>query len=174
MNSFYDKCSLYLPRTGISIWAWFVLGVSGCSDYSITVNDNLLYTPPSIFTDFKLPDRSLQQCIDDTINDEYLTSAEQLSRLYCTKRNISSLDQMEIFPNLKQVGLADNNLTDISPLAQLHHLEQINLKGNNIKDATPLKKISTLQFVDLSDNPNLNCGSVPADQRIKIILPEHC
>ena len=164
----------YLPRIGIPLVVAITFGIAGCSDYSITVNDNLLHTPPTIFTDFKLPDYALQKCIDDTISDEHLTKAEQLTRLFCTNRTIGSLEKVDIFVNLKQIGLADNKLKDISPLAHLNQLEQINLKGNEIEDATPLKNVTTLRFADLSDNPNLDCKSAPVNKRLKVIMPAHC
>lgn len=177
---FFIKSAKTLQHATAELGAVHILTVSliltSCADYSIMLNDNLIYNPPSIFTDFKLADFNLQACVDNTIADEHLTAAEQLTRLYCTKASIISLENIEIFTNLRQLGLADNHLTGIQPLTLLTHLQHLNLAGNQIFDASPLAVLTKLTYLDLSNNKTLECNSIQKliKLNIDIKLPEHC
>ena len=150
--------------------------LSGCSRYSVSINDNTVYSPPGIFTDFSLPDKNLQDCIDDTIADEHLTKPEQLVRLFCTNRAIYSLKGLEIFDGIQYLGLENNKLTSIAELASLPELEQVNLAGNPIVDAAPLLQLLQLSYVDFTNNQALDCSKLQLllSKGVEVKLPDHC
>lgn len=157
--------------------AFSVLSIlSGCSRYSVSINDNTVYSPPGVFTDFSLPDKNLQDCIDDTIADEHLTKPEQLIRLFCTNRAIYSLEGLEIFDGIQYLGLEDNQLESIVELASLPELEQVNLAGNPVVDAAPLLQLQELNYVDFTNNPALDCSSLQrlTSKGVKVENPDHC
>ena len=174
----FDKYKL-LPISALVPAAGFLLFLmlfSGCSRYSVSINDNTLYSPPGIFTDFSLPDKNLQDCVDDTIADEHLTKPEQLVRLFCTNRAIYSLEGLEIFDGIQYLGLKDNRLESIAELVLLPGLEQIDLAGNPIVDAAPLLQLEKLNYVDFTDNQALDCSSLQrfVAKGVEIKRPDHC
>lgn len=166
------------PAVGFLLFIMFlfITLLSGCSRYSVSINENTVYSPPGIFTDFSLPDKNLQDCIDDTIADELLTKPEQLVRLFCTNRAIYSLEGLEIFDGIQYLGLADNQLKSIAGLASLAELEQVNLAGNPIVDAAPLLQLQQLNYVDFTNNPVLDCSSLQRllSKGVKVETPDHC
>ena len=170
--------STLFPAVGFLLFITFVFItlLSGCSRYSVSINDNTVYSPPGIFTDFSLSDKNLQDCIDDTIADEHLTKPEQLARLFCTNRAIYSLEGLEIFDGIQYLGLADNQLKSITELASLTDLEQVNLSGNSIVDAAPLVRLQQLNYVDFTNNPALDCSSLQKllTKGVEVEAPDHC
>ncbi len=168
-----------LPKLDPALLSVFLLLtaiVSGCSRYSVSINDNTVYSPPGIFTRFSLPDSNLQDCVDDTIADEHLTKPEQLVRLFCTNRAIYSLEGLEIFDGIQHLGLENNELTSIAELASLSQLKQVNLAGNNIKDGAPLLQLQALDYVDFTNNPALDCSLIQQlrQKGVEVKAPGHC
>ena len=60
------------------------MALTGCSHYEVLLNDNLVYTPPPLFTDYLLVDAALRGCIGQTIKDQNITEAEGLKNLNCS------------------------------------------------------------------------------------------
>ncbi|MCM1234968.1 MAG: leucine-rich repeat domain-containing protein, partial [Ruminococcus flavefaciens] len=75
--------------------------------------------------------------------------------LLAENNNISSLDDILLFPNLREVYLSNNQITDLSELASLSNLETIVLSDNSCTDLSSLSSLCKLQFLDLSGNPEL-------------------
>ena len=65
---------------------------------------------------------------------------------------IESLDDIPHFPNLRELALCNQDLTDLSPLAGCT-LARLALHGNRIEDLSPLTECLELQEVYISDNP---------------------
>lgn len=154
-----------------------ILPNAGCSEYSLTVNKQLLYSPPRIFTDFRLQDTNLQLCADATIKEGLITSAHGLHKLLCPGKGIQILNGIASFDNLSVLGLQDNNIANVSLLAAISQLKQLNLSGNRLADVAPLASLQNLHFLDLNDNPDLKCSSMEGIRLAKggiLIKPEHC
>ena len=148
-----------------------------CSDYSLTINERLVYDPPHIFTDFRLPDLELQHCADASIAEGKITAPDQLNSLLCPEKNIASLEGIEIFTQLKRLGLEVNQLNNLQPLATLVNLEQVNLAGNDITDILALHSLTRLHYLNLSQNPHLDCQQLSGLKIVEggeLLLPEHC
>lgn len=163
----------FMPVVGFSM---LVAILSGCSRYSVSINDNTVYSPPGVFTDFSLSDQNLQDCVDDTIADEHLTKPEQLVRLFCTNRAIYSLKGLEIFDGIQYLGLEENQLKSIAELTSLPKLKQVNLAGNPIVDAAPLLQLPQLNYVDFTNNSVLDCSSLQRllSKGVEVEAPDHC
>lgn len=130
-----------------------LLLVGACADYEFSVNDKLVYTPLPLFSDYLLPDTSLQGCVRQTISDEKITRAELLQALNCSHAGIRSLEGLESFTELHTLNLGNNQLSDASPLNTLNKLQRVNLEGN----------------------PDLDCDSVDGSSDwTELRLPQHC
>lgn len=64
---------------------------------------------------------------------------------------IHSLADLSQMPNLKQVLISMQRITDISPLARLSNLEVVDIKNNPVTDISPLGELKFLKRVTLFD-----------------------
>ena len=88
--------------------------------------------------------------------EKYITK-NVISNIYSldlSNKNITSLEDIEIFTNLYDLNLSNNNLKDITPLARLTSLSYLDLSNNNIKDISCFKnmKSKSLYYINLSNN----------------------
>ncbi|MFC3114212.1 leucine-rich repeat domain-containing protein [Cellvibrio fontiphilus] len=176
--------SKHALSTGKYLWIFCTLLcsllASGCKNYSVSVNDNLVYVPPSIFKDYTIADQRLFDCVEQTIYDKKITRAEDLTSLNCSNAAIKSLKGLEKFFALKELNLAENQIDDIATLAMLGRLENLKLNGNQIKDATALLNLLHLKQLDLQENDQLNCKSLQqvvtnlTKTAAQVLAPEQC
>lgn len=154
-----------------------LLILSACSDYSLTVNEKVVYTPPGIFTDFHLEDIELQRCADQSIAEASITAAKQLERLQCPDKGIRSVRGISVFSELTVLGLEGNQLNNLEELASLNKLEQLNLAANNIQDVSALHNLQQLHYLDLRKNPGLDCvqlAGIKLAKNGRLLRPSHC
>lgn len=128
--------------------------LTGCGPYAFTLNEQPIYTPPPLFSDYELADRNLYNCVQQTIADRRIRDAEALTRLECTYGGIASLEGIEVFRGLRQLNLAHNQLGSTARLLQLPALERVRL----------------------TDNPQLDCAglAILRDRGVMVEEPEHC
>lgn len=152
----------------------------GCKNYSVSVNENVVYTPPSLFKDYQLADRQLRDCVEQTIVDLHITRAEDLTRLNCSNAGVKSLAGLDTFFALKELNLADNLLADIAEIGNLGRLEKLVLTNNQIKNPAPLLHLLHLNQLHLEDNPQMTCDDLKQlqqnliNQKLDLILPTQC
>jgi Leucine-rich repeat (LRR) protein len=156
------------------------LFVSSCKNYSVSVNEKVVYTPPSIFKDFQIADQQLFDCVQQTIYDLHITRAEDLTQLNCSNAGIKSLLGLDKFFALKELNLADNKIADIAVIGNMGRLEVLKLSGNQIKNPAPLLHLLHLKNLDMQENPSMVCKDLAqliANQNkatIEILLPGQC
>ena len=144
---------------------------SGCKNYSVSVNENVVYTPPSIFKDYQIADAQLRDCVEQTIYDLHVN---------CSNAGIKSLAGLDKFFALKELNLADNQLADISEIGKLGRLEKLVLSNNQIKNPAPLLHLLHLNQLHLDKNPSLTCKDLQQlqqnlnNQKLDLILPAQC
>jgi len=156
---------------------FFTVLMTGCSHYELTLNERTLYDPTEFRRNLALPDEHLQNCVKQVLREQSVHNARQLRTLQCGPGDIKSLEGLEQFTALTQLGLAKNTLTDIHELPAFKQLTHLDLHGNAIKDASVLAKLENLVWVNLEQNPNLNCTSVDDLRRkkhLELLLPAHC
>lgn len=162
----------------MSRWILFTLlliALGGCSQYDLTVNEKVVYTPRPLLSDFTVEDDSLRACIEQAIIDQQVTRPNELLTLDCSDSGISSLQGLGIFTGLRQLDLAQNQLTDLGELSALSSVENMNLSGNQVGDPVPLYDLLSLRVLDLSGNPQMQCpGRSALFQLEQLILPRHC
>ena len=170
----YNKFLLVLCGLTISLL------MTGCKNYAVSVNDNVVYTPPSIFKDYQFADTKLQDCVEQTLYDQHITKAEDLTRLNCSDAGIKSLAGLETFFALKELNLTGNALTDIDTISQLGRLEKLMLGNNKIRNSAPLLHLLHLKQLDIKDNPQMECKNLQqliqnlAQQKTELALPSQC
>ena len=65
----------------------------------------------------------------------------------------ASLEDLGQLPNVEQVCVAAEALTDLSPVAGHERLSAVEFKHNQIEDIAPLAGMTSLTYVGLNDNP---------------------
>lgn len=152
--------------------------VAACAGYDVTLNEKVVYSPPQLFADFEFADPSLQSCVQQSIKDQRLTAANQLTRLVCTSGNIQSLEGIEIFSSLRQLKLSANSLRNIDALASLPALQTLSLAENRLQSVRALLGNTELVRLDLKKNPDLECAGVVElmnrNPALRVDLPDHC
>lgn len=152
-----------------------LLALSACSRYSVSVNDNIVYEPPQLFSDFNVEDSELRTCLQKTIAEANVRSAEQLRRLICPAGSISTLSGIEVFSQIEYLGLAENNVQVLAPITELTQLKQADLRSNNVKDFSVLLSHKSVLFLNAKGNTRANCDSLQASHETQVIhLPKHC
>lgn len=153
---------------------------AGCKNYSVSVNENVVYTPASIFKDYQLADSQLHACVEQTIYDLHITRAEDLTRLNCSNAGITSLKGLDKFFAMKELNLAGNQLADISEIGELGRLEKLVLTNNKINNPAPLLNLLHLAQLHLDNNPQMTCKDLQQlqqnlhGQKLDLILPAQC
>ena len=154
--------------------------ISACQKYRVSVNDNVVYTPPGIFKNYQINDPNLADCVEQTIFDLNATRVEDITQLNCSHAGIVSLAGLSKFYELKALNLAENKISDIEELGKLGRLQTLILNNNRITDITPLLQLLHLQDLQLEKNPQINCAPLPQiisnlnPLEAKILAPEHC
>jgi hypothetical protein len=159
---------------------FITVSISSCKHYSLSVNDNLVYTPPPLLKDFVIADTNLRHCVEQTIIDKHITTFEQLTQVNCSNAGISSLAGLEKFYAIEQLNLAENKLTSLKELGGLSRITTLMLRSNNLTDAEPLLRLLQLKTVDMTDNKNLRCDDLKQlfnnfkTSELNLLLPDHC
>lgn len=142
-----------------------LLALTSCKNYSISVNDNTIYTPEDVYKDFQIADAALSDCVTQTIFDQHITRAEDLTRLICSNAGIKSLAGLDKFFALAELNLSENALTDINEINNLGRLEILLLDKNKISSSAPLLNLLHLRKLDLSHNPIKDCANLQQLQK---------
>lgn len=149
--------------------------LAGCSRYSVSLNDNVVYEPPSLFSEFLVQDPALSSCIKSTIAENNIHSAEQLHRLVCPAGSIATLDGIELFDQIEYLGLAGNRLISLAPIAALTQLKQVDLSDNKVEDFSLLLSLKELSFLNAKGNVEAQCESLQVSHKTQVVQPpQHC
>ncbi|MFL0252195.1 leucine-rich repeat domain-containing protein [Clostridium neuense] len=102
-------------------------------------------------------DINLEKAVRNTIGKPngtiYKKDVDKMTYLYVNGDNIVSLDGIEEFTSLEDIGLKKNQITNIAPLQNLHNLKEIDIGDNPIKDVSALAKLSNLRLLDIENEP---------------------
>ena len=124
--------------------------VSGCAKYSFDINNNQVYVPPTIYTDFDLPDPALKTCIKQAIRDQNISSPSELKNLQCSYSGIQNLEGLDQFSRIEKLSFKGNQLTSVDYLLLLTHLEYLDISENPITDCqavTQLRQLLAEKFI---------------------------
>lgn len=139
----------------------FAIGfMTSCKNYSVSLNDRTIYTPAGVFKDYVIADTALANCVTQTIYDQHITKAEDLTQLNCSEAGISNLDGLDKFFALEELNLASNKINNIEALNKLGRLEILLLQNNKITRVQALLNLLHLQQLNLADNPITDCKNL--------------
>ena len=68
-----------------------------------------------------------------------LRALPNLTQLYVRNNQISDFAPLRALPNLTQLNVRNNQINDLSPLNALPNLTRLHVSGNQISDLSPLK-----------------------------------
>jgi len=148
------------------------LALGACASYEVSLNDQVLYTPPPLFSDYRIADPALKECVASTIRELKITDANALESLFCPDGNIQSLAGLEQFQAIKKLGLSRNKVNSLDIIGLLKNLEQVDLSFNHISKIEDLEVIKNLSYLNLKGNPIISCGSLESGP--SLLLPEGC
>ncbi len=156
----------------------FILGLSACAGYDVSLNDRLIYTPKELFTDFALNDKALHECVSQTLEYQKATSASQLTTLNCSGAGINTLSGLDTFSHITHLKLNLNKVANIDTLASLTRLQVLHLDENQLSDVSALSALPELNTLSLIKNATLDCGAAQSLKTLRptlqISFPEHC
>ena len=161
----------------LMITAFCSLGLPGCRGYSYTLNERVVYEPPKLFRDYRIDDANLRACVMQAIEDQRITAAAALQDLNCSNAGILELGGIEVFTQLRRLGLDGNKISDITPLLGLRQLELLQLHDNSLRRVGTQLCEGAKKKVALAGNAALDCARLPALAACGVQLldvPEHC
>lgn len=161
----------------VALLALSCAAIAGCSKYALTVNDNVVYQPAPLFKDYTLADPQLRGCVAQTLLDQKITAASQLTRLVCTSAGISSLAGLSTFSQLEELNLNSNKLKSLDGIATLSKLHTLDVSDNQLTDGSALLTLLSLKQLQIDNNPDLPCGDLEQLASFsdgELYLPKQC
>jgi len=137
-----------------------LLTLSACASYQVSLNEQIVYQPPVLLSNYDIPDPALKACVSAAIKEQSITEAEQLKQLVCPPGEIQTLNGLEVFEKLETLGLEGNQIIHIATLGLLAALNTLNLKDNQINDISALSALSSIQLLNVKGNSSLSCAAV--------------
>lgn len=137
------------------------LPLAGCaaSPYTVSLNNNVLYSPNAAVLAGGVADAALQGCINQALAATEGTAAA-LKTLACPNAGVRSLEGLSTLQALEQLELSNNAIDNLSPLQPLRNLRVVSLRNNAIRNIGPLSGLPLLRFVSLEGNQQIPCGQL--------------
>lgn len=157
MISIFRRFSLALPLA-----ATVLLGACEGNPYTVTFNENVVYSPNDRSNDGPLRDPALQGCLNQVLAGNPAVEASTLTLLACPSAGVQSLEGIAALTRLEQLELSGNRVNDISPLALLKNLRVLSLRDNQVANIGILDGMPSLRFVSLQGNDRLPCRQLDA------------
>lgn len=145
-------------RTLFFVFCSFCSLLFGCKGYEVTINQQPVYTPPTVASLEGIADDNLAHCINQTLADQDISRAAQLKRLICTKAGIEDLTGIEQLEGLEQLDLSHNALERITPLLMLKQLTLVRLKDNPELSCSDLEQLVQLRGKDMELEKPAHCS----------------
>lgn len=139
----------------VTVGAFFLLIACKQNPYTVTFNDNVVYSPNAAIRDKVLNDPALQACLNQVLASNPELTAVTL--LACPSAGIITLEGIASLPNLEQLDVSDNAVSNVSPLLPLKKLRVLSLRNNNVGTVGPLLSLPLLRFVSLLGNNRISC-----------------
>lgn len=131
---------------------------AACSGpYTVTLNEAVVYTPNPLPAGSVLQDANFQGCLNQVLNNTEEQNPALVTTLACPSAGISSLIGIDALPNLEQLDLSGNAITDLNPLARLRNLRVLSLVDNDVRSVNVLMNLPLLRFISLQGNNNIPC-----------------
>jgi hypothetical protein len=136
------------------------LALGACQPYTVTLNNNVLYTPNAALRAAVVRDAGLQGCLNLALQRSGQDDPAALTQLACAGAGVRTLDGIAALINLEQLELSDNEVSSLSPLLPLEKLRVLNLRNNTVGDLRPLQALPLLRFLSLEGNHRIPCAQL--------------
>lgn len=90
--------------------------------------------------------------INDLITNGRLKIDNTKIELNFNRKNLTSLDGIDNFPNLESLTCSYNNLKSLRGIEKLNNLKYLNCDNNNLTSLRGIEKLSNLKTVNCNDN----------------------
>ncbi|MES2624268.1 MAG: leucine-rich repeat domain-containing protein [Pseudomonadota bacterium] len=144
------------PRL-IVVSSFFVLIACKQNPYTVTFNNNVVYSPNAAIRDKILDDPALQACLNQVLAGNAELDVESVKLIACPGAGITTLEGINKLSNLEQLDVSDNAVSNVSPLLGLKKLRVLSLRNNAVSNVGPLVSLPLLRFVSLSGNTQIRC-----------------
>lgn len=144
------------------ICAFFLLAACAQNPYTFIFNDNVVYSPNAAIRNRVLDDPSLQACLNQVLASNPELDVASVKLIACPAAGITTLDGIGNLPNLEQLDISDNAVSNVSPLLALKNLRVLGLRNNAVNNVGPLLSLPLLRFVSLSGNTRITCRGLAA------------
>lgn len=124
--------------------------------YSVSVNEQVMYDPRPGSAQLRVPDPGLQSCINVALRDSETTPAD-IEILSCADLEIETLDGIAGLPDLRFLDVGGNELEHLDPLAGMRELVSVRAPDNPLNDVSGLLDIATLTSAVLSGSSEIPC-----------------
>lgn len=125
--------------------------------------ENVIYFADSDF------EEDIRKIINKPSGEIYISDVEEITSLEVRGMDISFIDGIQHFTNLKECNLEVQFISDITPLSNLTKLTDLNLRGNEISNIEPLSKLVNLINLNLDMNQITDIGSLKDLSNLEII-----
>ena len=155
-----ERIHLLLPIDYYNMSIETYLKSSDLSNKEVQISD---YVPAVVFTASNFPDANFRGYLQYIEPKGYLTTSEMNNYTYLnlSNENISNLQGIDQFKNLKELRVENNNLTSL-PSGLTNTLEILDCSNNKFSGTFSLTGRSALKTLNISSNPSittLNCYS---------------
>ncbi|WP_156412703.1 hypothetical protein [Pseudohongiella spirulinae] len=143
-----------------------LLTLNSCArQFSVSVNQNVLYDPRPASGLIRVADPGLQSCINVTVRQREISDITDITVLACPQLEISSLAGLEAVASLRFIDLAGNELETLDGLRRLERLTSVNAPNNLLKDISGILALNSLTSAVLTDNPDIPCDQLESLQQ---------
>lgn len=143
-----------------------LLVLSGCArQFSVSVNQNVLYDPRPSSGLVRVEDPGLQSCINVTVRQREVSDITDITVLACPQLEITSLTGLEALSSLRFIDLAGNELETLDGLRRMERLTSVNAPDNLLKDIAGIMTLNSLTSAVLTGNPDIPCDQLESLQQ---------
>ncbi len=98
--------------------------------------------------------------VENAVKEELAENGKSLTKsnlelvtvINLNNAEISTFEDLKLFPNLERVLAANCNISDLSEFSSLKSLRVLSLAENKITDLSPLSTLNNLNYLDVSNN----------------------
>lgn len=127
-------------------------GYSHMQEVIIGTDPNDTLSVPELISSLSFSSVELESCVENSLYDPRIRYVNQVESIDCSYGQLTSLDGLEAFFNLRYLQAYNNNISDISAITELTSLINLNLGDNAISDLTSISGLPFLRDLELNSN----------------------
>jgi len=109
---------------------------------------------PYVFYD-PIVESEIRKQLKKETGDIFQLDLKRIEELKIESGSVNSLLDLTVLPNLKTLGLSNQEISEPFLLSKLKNLEVLDISGCGLSGASPIGSLSNLASLDISNNPSL-------------------